>query len=130
MVDWQQKLTNYISVYLLCSKKFVRNILLLVHLLSLLRWNWWACSLPLPIKDYSRVQASLQHLLAFSGISHFTHISVSKLMLKQSQLCASSELTQISDKLYTITAVESTIVVTITKLQITNINKIRILKVY
>ena len=55
--------------------------------------------------------------------SHFTHISVSKLMLKQSQLCASSELTQISDKLYTITAVESTIVVTITKLQITNINK-------
>ena len=29
MVDWQQKLTNYISVYLLCSKKFVRNILLL-----------------------------------------------------------------------------------------------------
>ena len=30
MVDWQQKLTNYISVYLLCSKKFVRNILLLV----------------------------------------------------------------------------------------------------
>ena len=61
---------------------------------------------------------------------HFTHISVSKLMLKQSQLCASSELTQISDKLHTITAVESTIVVTITKLQITNINKIRILKVY
>ena len=44
-------------------------------------------------------------------------------MLKQSQLCASSELTQISDKLHTITAVESTIVVTITKLQITNINK-------
>ena len=41
----------------------------------------------------------------------------------QSQLCASSELTQISDKLHTITAVESTIVVTITKLQITNINK-------
>ena len=40
----------------------------------------------------------------------------------QSQLCASSELTQISDKLHTITAVESTIVVTITKLQITNIN--------
>ena len=44
-------------------------------------------------------------------------------MLKQSQLCASSELTQISDKLHTITAVESTIVVTITKLQITNTNK-------
>ena len=51
-------------------------------------------------------------------------------MLKQSQLCASSELTQISNKLHTITAVESTIVVSITKLQITNINKIRILKVY
>ena len=80
----------------------------------------------MPVKLLPR----LQHLLAFSGISHFTHISVSKLMLKQSQLCASSELTQISDKLHTITAVESTIVVTITKLQITNINKIRILKVY
>ena len=47
--DWQQRLTNYISVYLLCSKKFVKNILLLVHLLSLLRWNWWACSSALPI---------------------------------------------------------------------------------
>ena len=41
----------------------------------------------------------------------------------QSQLYASSELTQNSDKLHTITAVESTIVVAITKLQITNINK-------
>ena len=76
MVDWQQKLTNYISVYLLCSKKFVRNILLLVHLLSLLRWNWWACSLPLPIKDYSRAQASLQHLLAFSGTSHILQLQL------------------------------------------------------
>ena len=47
-----------------------------IHLLSLLRWNWWACSLPLPIKDYSRAQASLQHLLAFSGTSHILQLQL------------------------------------------------------
>ena len=80
----------------------------------------------MPVKSLPRLQFINVTIYSYN----LTHISVSKLMLKQSQLCASSELTQISNKLHTITAVESTIVVTITKLQITNINKIRILKVY
>ena len=75
------------------------------------------------------ITTKLKVLLPLIAVD-ITHISISKLMLKQSQLCASSELTQIFNKLHTITAVESTIVVSITKLQITNINKIRILKVY
>ena len=71
MVDWQQKLTNYISVYLLCSKKFVRNILLLScgELVGLfICASYIARSAP--------GLGQLQHPLAFSGTSHIFQLQL------------------------------------------------------